>query len=299
MNFLRRSVKSIYRQPIKSSILLLLLFLLGIMASGSISVRQAIINTEANLRRRMPAIATIMYDFDEDAKGGDGSIGECSQNEAKILTPELLRTIGSFPEVQAFDYSIDMSWGVTAPGMIAWQEVAIYSPRPLGYDEDLGMGLSVMGVSTVEFMEIRQAFLEVVNGRSFNSSEMIEFNEVSPVLITEGFAEVNNLDIGSYFEVQIVIFDYTEDANGLITEHRDRPPIIEETFFLEVIGIFNLMLPELTESTTDFDHFEASHRRMQAMHRVYVPNVTAEKMFNVRSQGWAQFDNFFFKIYFF
>lgn len=286
MNFFNRAIKSIFRQPVKSCVFLLLVILLGILVSGSISVRQAIINTDANLRRRMPAVVTIMDGFSEN---------EGAYTAREHLTSELLRTMGSFPEVQAFDYAIDMTWGVTAPGMIAWQDASMYSPLPLGYDVDLGMGLSVMGVSTPEFIDVRHSFVELVRGRSFDASDMISDNERYPVLITTGFAEVNHLDVGSHFEVQVVVFDYTEDASGILTEHRERPPLVEETFLLEVIGIFNIMLQAPSEDAPAYAYAEYILHKRQAMHRVYVPNALAEQLFHARAQGWVGFDAIFFQ----
>ena len=62
MNFLKRATISILRRLSKSIILLLLVFILGTVIAGAISVQGAINNTSANLRRQMRPIVSIELD---------------------------------------------------------------------------------------------------------------------------------------------------------------------------------------------------------------------------------------------
>ena len=64
MNVVMRSWKSITRQLTKSLVILMILILLGSLVAGAVSVSRAIQTTELNLRRRIPAIATIIQDND-------------------------------------------------------------------------------------------------------------------------------------------------------------------------------------------------------------------------------------------
>jgi len=59
-----RAWLSIFRKPTKVIILFFTVLLLGVLTSGAISVHQAINNTETNLRRRIPPVATIIQDHD-------------------------------------------------------------------------------------------------------------------------------------------------------------------------------------------------------------------------------------------
>jgi len=50
MNYLKRATTSIKRRPVKSLIFLFLIIILASLTAGAITVRQAITNTDANLR---------------------------------------------------------------------------------------------------------------------------------------------------------------------------------------------------------------------------------------------------------
>ena len=62
MNLLERAKTSITRQPVKSLVLLMLIFILGTLTAGAIAVNGAINNTDANLRRNMQPILSLTFD---------------------------------------------------------------------------------------------------------------------------------------------------------------------------------------------------------------------------------------------
>jgi len=299
MNVVKRALISNVRQPVKSGIFLLLIFLLSLLSSGAISVDHAITNTNLDLRRRMPAVATIDYHFNADyIEAVYAETGFVPVNETTFLTLEVLQKAGQLPQVKAFDYAIDMTWGLTAPNMVAWQDPFWYSPSPIGYDEDLGMGLNVVGVSTPDFLAIREDFMELVSGRSFSEVDLTHVKDVFPALITSTFAQVNELEVGSYFNAQIVIFDYIEDDEGSIKELRNRPLLVDENFSIEVIGIFNPTVHDFTESVVNPLAFEINVRQMIAAHRIYVPNWAAQRLFEARSLAPFSPDEVFFQNFF-
>ena len=297
VNFLKRGLISIYRQPIKAGIFLIVIFLLAVLISGATLVRQAIINTDQNLRRRMPAVATVEYNFDYDAAHMiKEETGAWPGWDSDFLTSDMIRKIGTFPQVQTFDYSIGLGFGVTAQGLMLWQ-----SPdwgMQIGYDQDLGVELSIEGVSTAYFLDARKDFVELIEGRSFNEEEMYNSHDVFPILIASGFAESNGFNIGSMFDVQVVVFNQISLESGGYIEDRESLPLVETAFPLEVIGIFDPIMPNLSDSTDDNKLAEARFRQSQMNHRIYVPNMLAEKMFDAMAQApWRQnditFQNFF------
>lgn len=297
MNFLKRGLTSIYRQPIKAGIFLIVVCLLAVLTSGAILVRQTILNTDQNLRRRMPAIATVEYNFDyEAALMIQEETGEWPDWSFEFLTADMIRKIGSFPQVQIFDYSIALGFGVTAQGLTLWQNPDWDSQ--MGYDQDLGVELSIEGVSTPYFLDAREGFVELIDGRSFNEEEMYYSHDVFPVLIASGFAEANGFSVGSLFDVQVVVFDQIALGGGGYIEDRDSPPLVEIAFPLEVIGIFDPIMPSLSESADYNAVADARFRQSQINHRIYVPNMLSEIMFNTLTEvPWRHsditFQNFF------
>ena len=292
MNFIKRAMISVFRQLIKSGIFLLLVFLLSMLTSGAILVRSAINNTDQNLRKQMPTVATVIYNFDYDEMQLIyEQTGEWPHIEEDLLTLEILRTIGSFPQVKLFDYSIDMNFGVTGSGLTAWERLGWGSS--FWYDPYLGVSLSVGGVGSIDFLEIRDRFMELVSGRSFNELDLNETGDIFPVLIASGFAEANGFNIDSYFDVQVVVFDQIEFGDGYM-EDRDSPPVFETTFPLKVIGIFDPILPYYLDSEDELE-WERYAREVAFQHRIYVPNAAAEMMFNVRAKGQIGPTDIFFQ----
>ena len=290
MNFFKRAMTTIYRQPIKFCIFLILVILMGMLTSGAISIRQAIINTEQNLRRRMPSIATVIQDFDYEALSEIyEETGEWSEVEIERITPELIREIGAFPQVKIYDYTIDLSWGVTGRGLNMWENPKFQSPNLGEYDEELGIRLRIRGVSNSDFIETREGLIDLISGRSFYEHEIHNFEERYPALVASGFAEINSLDIGSVFNVQVIVFgDFPYEAEILL----------EETFPLEVIGIFNPIYRAVAEDADIGQLFQSDRHQMMMQHRIYVPNAVAELMFNVRAQNVFEVDEVFLHNFF-
>ena len=288
MNLLQRAKVSIQRNFVKSGIFFLTLFILGILISGAILIRQAIFNTEQNLRRNMPAVAIVEYDFDfEEAGVIYEETGVWPELVFENLTPDLIHKIGSFSQVRVFDYSIHIHFGVTGQGLKSWQNLDWYSPAVTENDQEWGVEFGVEGVNRVDFLDARQDLIELVEGRSFLENELVQQLDTFPVLISADFAQVNELTIGSFFDIQVVVFDWIEREDGHYFEDREKPPLSEENFSLEVIGIFDPILPHLLDDADLINVLEASMRRSQINHRLYVPHKLARMLFDARGNTWA------------
>jgi len=289
MGFLKRSFISICRQPVKSGIFFFLITILSILSARAIFVRQAIVNTDQNLRSMMPSISTIVQDNQVVEEG----------EEFAILSLDVILQIGDFPQVRSFDYSINLRWGVSASELNPWDNLD-FAPSPMSwkYDEEFGVHLIVEGVSSPSFLDIREDFLELINGRGFTESELATNDLPYPVVISTGLAEVNDFEIGSIFEAQVLVFDHIERTDGSLAVNQDEPPLIKESFTLEVVGIFKPAFPTLPADATLDEAFQQDILQYQMHHRLFVPNIVAEKMFNVRAQGDLEPDDVFFQNFF-
>jgi len=289
MKNIKRATIAIYRQPVKSAIFLILIIILGVLTSGAISVRQAVINTERNLRNRMPSVVSVVQDFDYPTiLEIYETTGVWPSVEIKRFTPELIREIGDFPQVRTYDFAIDLSWGVSGRNLSMWENPHFLSPNLGEYDENLGVRMRIRGVSNPNFLETREGLVELESGRSFTDFEMYDFDDIYPALIASGFARTNDLDVGSIFNVQVVVFE-----NGLYGD-----VIFEESFPLEVVGIFNPIFREIDENALVYQLFQADREQIMMQHRVYVPNAVAELMFNVRAQNNYEMDEVFLHNFF-
>jgi len=282
---------SIYRQPVKSLLFLGLIILLSLLTVGAILVQQAISNTNQNLRNRMPAVVTV----GQDAREIYEETGEWPPFVS--VPPELVRQIGEFDEVSIFDYAIDLRWGVTAQGLQLWENPNFPFGMGFDYDEDLGVNLRIEGVSRSDFLDVRHSFIELLNGRSFTEEDMGVEIPPFPALIASGFAETNGLSVGSVFETQIVFFETIETSNGLI-EVRENPPLSEVYFPLEIIGIFDPITATLPEGAEMADIFQADRWESLMQHRIFVPNVIAEMMFEAQTDNPIGQDNIWIQNFF-
>ena len=286
MKLYKRSLTSIFRQPIKTLIFFIIIVLVSMLTAASILARQAIVNTELNLRRRMPAVTTIMQDsqriFEES--------GEWPSFE--ILMPDTIREIGQFAQVADFDYSIDVFRGITASGLKPWQDLENRMYNHFMYDMDLGVEFIVEGVSSPNFINIRESFIELCNGRTFTEYEFPSLIEPFPVVISKEFAQINNLSIDSEFEIQIIGFPNIGEGNQLI-EDRTKEPVLSESYMMKIIGIFEPMLPQMPNN----NDFNAMHQfefiKARVMHRLYLPNIVAEYLFNVAARSEFNPSNLF------
>jgi len=276
MNFLKRASASVTRRPGKTIILLLLVFILGIIISGAISVQQAIENTEDNLRRNLPAVATVEQDW-EAAMAHEAMTGEWMQMEA--LTADLIRQIGELPYIESFDFSIS--------GQVFSSELERFvHPNP-DFEhviwtpdiEDL-VQLELQGVQNHEMLDIQAGIIELVTGRVFTEQEISNFNNINSVaIISQEFAELNNLTVGSTFIVDNTVYDeFNVTGNWIESEIFVEDNVVgRESYELEVIGIFRSMI-----ESTGGDDWENARREIMLGNRIYVPNAMTERSLEFR-----------------
>jgi len=272
MSFLKRAIISIKRRPGKSIILLLLVFILGNIISGAISVEQAIQNTEFNLKQSLPAVAKIEEDWDELYRQQEAT-GEWVFPDR--IDSELIERIGQLPYVADFDYSI-------ADELFSKELKRVTHPDPqfdhagwsLAKDVEGLESLKVKGVHNPEVFDIIGGAIELIAGRPFTEEEINNFDRVRSVaLVSKSFAELNNLTVGSTFTLDNTAYDmFNSQGEWNASEiFKDDNILAEESYEIEVIGIFEpINAPNTGNKLDDAD------QEMQLANRIYVPNAVAE-----------------------
>lgn len=275
MNFLKRAVTSISRRPGKTIILLILIFILGSIIAGAISVEGAITNTETNLRRNMPSIVSI---------GADEAriVEEFNQTgefpEVESITAELVREIGELPYVREFNYSVS--------AYLQSFNLRNYSPEMEGtypgWGEVPGFPIffELAGVSGENLIHIDQGLIEVVDGRMLTDDEINRPNDedVMPAFVSSSFAEVNQLQVGSLFSLSNMVNerDSTLSDSELFLEEN---LLGVEDYQFQIVGLFDMVDREELGSD-DWDLF--MHQR-EVLNQIYVPNHAAEKVDKFRT----------------
>jgi len=304
MNFLKRAITSIVRRLGKTIILFLLVFILASVIVGAVSVRGAINNTDANLRRNMQPIVTIHLDslslheyviewqtnsdFDwnnfnpETIDISDPSTFPPSP-QIQFLTASDVRAIGSLDYVVNLGYSIVdtlFSFDLDPYGdALYW-----------GFGDEEVRWLNVRGTSEANLMQIEQGALDLVQGSQFSQDDLVAGQERSVAIISEPFARVNNLTIGSIFSMYNFITypdEYGNTLNWGITE--DDGIYAQVGMEFEVVGLYDILID--SEARLGFWGTDSI---MGEINTIYIPNWTIEdiatRTLNAERSVWDAVD---------
>ena len=264
MNFSKRAVKSITRQPGKNIILLLLVFILGSIITGAILVEGAISATEANLRRRMPSVVSVGVD-EERVIEEFNLTGEFPEYE--MITANLVREIGALPYVRDFNYSINVS-------LESFDLRSYGRAQPEGHVDFFDL----TGVSNANLPQIEEGLIEVVSGEMLSDDEINIPNDngIAPAFVSSSFAQSNELSVGSVFTLSSLIVDFTQHSNW--TEDN---LFAREDFQFEIVGLFDMVVDHETELESTRGTIEDIHvmnRHWDILNQIYVPNYVAEEI---------------------
>ncbi|HCC34937.1 MAG TPA: hypothetical protein DEQ02_04615 [Ruminococcaceae bacterium] len=270
MNFVKRGITSVIRKPGKTVILLLIVFVLGNVISFAVSIGQAVDNAENALRQRVGVAAMLEADWQ--------TLDEVSQStgeypEPGVLTPETMKKIGALPYVKDFDYTIDF-------GLQSKKLKRFYvreENRPISED-----GLeyyNLKGVNDPEIVDLKENKIKLLpgQGRTFNKQEMESLTYVA--LVSQKLAEINNLSVGSKFQLDNVIYDYSdiEARDGMSTSAEadgGMKVFASQTYEFEVIGIFEPV--EQKKSSGNNNGMDDEYLTEEAQNRIYVPASVGE-----------------------
>lgn len=249
MNLKRRVVLSIVRKPIKTIVSFLVVLLLSVLLSLGFSTHYAIQQTEMNLRSRLPAIATLDW--------------EHRATSVAFPTIEMIESIGELPYVLDYDirsrtilYADDLEWALPEidksrlPESITEEEIIGYLGAS-GNFRSMGGNVNrfwVLGINNPYLADVQTGLISLTSGRFMTEDELETGANVA--IISQLFADVNNIDIGSNITLENSVFndekivDYATPTDGMILGfrywHLDEFIIANQPVELEVVGIFDI-----------------------------------------------------------
>ncbi|MBO1003910.1 ABC transporter permease [Pseudogracilibacillus auburnensis] len=264
MNFLKRGFLSITRKKGKSLILLAVIFILGNLIAGAISIQQATGNVEKNIKERLGAAATVELDYEELDTLSDE---EWESIEFEDIDIDLIKKIGELSYVKYYDYSMATHLG--SESMESYQ----------GDNEDeefVSMGPSMdfmlKGINYAPVIDFEEQKGKLIDGRVFTQEEID--NGTSVAIISKKLAEKNNLHVGDTFTLENAVYDY-DDETG------DEELITSRDVVLEIIGLFEPQSIKENEGDSS-DHGMIDFMNIEYQNTVYVSNeiVASENKFN-------------------
>lgn len=269
MNFIKRGFLGITRKKGKSLILLAVIFILGNLISGAISIQQATGNVESTVKDRLGTAATVDMDYDAWNAMSDE---EMETLEMEELDVDLIKEIGELSYVKYYDYS--MSTWMGSESLKSYQDEEL--------DEDINedvtfegpsMDFTLKGINYAPVIDFEEQKGKLVGGRVFTQEEVD--NGSSVAVISKKLAEENNLNVGDTFTLdnEVYTYDYETGEEEFATS-RD--------VVLEVIGLFE---PQEVKKNTEEDSNNDMMVFMDDMdyhNTMYVPNevVIDETQYN-------------------
>ena len=272
MNFFKRATTSIIRRPGKTIILLLLVFILGSVIAGAISVEGAISNTDANLRRNMPPLLTIGLNHEEWSEYEEEYDFDWETTfppQPPRLLPEDVRAIGQLSYVEFYDYisqfqlrSFDL------------ERTSQYGNMGTSWGEG-ATPFMLRGSTRNELIQVEQGVINIIQGQQFESHHQNADSDRVAVIVSDDFANSNNLSVGSIFILnewilhepnewgEVVPWDLSEEDIQDVYAHIEME--------LEIIGIFEL-------GERDENDQEADWQRLELLGTFFVPSWALENV---------------------
>ncbi|MFC5630038.1 MULTISPECIES: ABC transporter permease [Streptococcus] len=271
MNYLKRAWLSVTRRKGKSLLLFIIIFILGNVIAGAVSIQQATQNVERKIKSQMGATATIQTDY-ENMKDSDWE-------KVEPLTKDIVIKVSELPYVKYFDYSVGGSLGATdslqqyIPEFLANQEMGSG-----GFPDPKTYAFTLRGTQTPQLIPLEERIISLTSGRQFTKEEVSSGKPVA--LISEQLAELNNLKIGDTATFKHYVINYETNETAKETDYP-----------LEIVGIFRINQLQANKGKSDSSGFvqddhQKAYEEQTAANTIYLPNQIAEA---VVSESMAMF----------
>jgi len=257
----------------KSAILLTVIFLVGTLIAGAISVERAVMNMDESLRIRLRPIISVS--FDDDAYSESDRELDMFSEDWPNFTANHARALAELPQIEFYDY-------MTRSGVMS---TTLYNYIPQLLEDSSGLRsidpvqhYTLRGTGSTSMVPINQGLIELTLGRQFVEAELHAVSEVIPVIVSHGFAFTNDLLLDSIFEMyRIIQAPHNPHELMIFNEnwHLEQYHAGKFVYTFQIIGLFDLT-EEITEDNAFLDG--NAHRFLNDLNSFYVPNWAAEKI---------------------
>ncbi|HEY5466012.1 MAG TPA: ABC transporter permease [Clostridia bacterium] len=227
MNFFKRGLVSVLRKRGKTVILLLLVFILGNVMAGVISIKEAVKNTQQIMREKIGVVLSIELDYEAMSQSG-------LKEQPKSIPVETIDLIGRLKQIKSYDYFTKI-W-LESTTLKSYMDPEILNGMDLAKRVDdsapARTSFQLSGGQNPEISDRVQGKINLVDGRVFTVDEIQ--NSVSAVLVSKKFAELNNLSVGSTFILQREIYKYMSGSEKIA-----QPQVaVKKEFEFNIVGLF-------------------------------------------------------------
>ncbi|CAG9620406.1 ABC transporter permease [Sutcliffiella rhizosphaerae] len=269
MNFVKRGLLSITRNKGKSIILLLVIFVLGNLISGAISIQQATGNVETSIKEKLGTAATVELDYDAMNEIPDDQWGEYEIENLKL---DLIKTIGGLSYVKYYDFNSNAYLGSKTLQPYRGDHEENFETDP----DYFSMEFMVKGINYAPVLDFEEQKSKLVDGRVFTNEEVENGSAVA--IISKKLAERNSLQIGDTFAL-----------NNQIYLPEDDKPRVTNDLVLEIIGFFEPQSVKKEEGSNK-DRGMFDWMDMELQNSMYVPNEVVIKENRYHMEEYAKND---------
>ena len=241
MNFIKRGILSIVGRPIKTIILLTIIFVIGNVLSGAYLISSSSVKLEKNIESRVGAYVSIRYPYEHPDSTDTINSGQELIDTYQMLV-KVLEDSEEINEVSDIDYR-------------TWSRLKIFNTidfKNADYCNQEVIGevchkISYTGVNSQDFFELKSKNISIVEGRTFTQEELDKGLPV--MLIAEG---IDGVKVGETINYKAMAYDPNHydlsDPNITIYGETDYP--------VEVIGTYrkldNINKPDKLSKSYDY-----------------------------------------------
>jgi len=271
MGLFKRAIASISRRMSKSVMLFLLIFILGTLMVGGITVQRAIGRTEENLRNQIPPLVSIEFDWSEWMNNYNHLVASEGYQEWQV-TRDFIHQVGALPYVDHFNYSIGM--------MLMSFDFEGYDPGITGNVGETGMegmphlvNMTAVSEPDIIYIDGREGF-ELVAGRMFERSEMTTHSDTIPIVMSRPLAEANGLSLDSVFILHNMVTDHFNHHGPEVWLEENLVANIPYEF--QVVGLFDLVDRRTDLMASNDEDWNEWNRQWGRLNTVYIPSQFAD-----------------------
>lgn len=275
MNFVKRGLISVVRRKAKSIILLILIFILGNVIAGAISIEQAVKNTEENIRKQIGGVATIEIDYEQLPRDYD-----FDYNSIEYINKDTIMRIGELPYVRDFDYVSTFS--LEAPEMERVTSEEDSMARMSIAQDFYNKMFSVRAVHYLDVLDFKEGNGKIIEGRTFREEDLK--GDKNPIIITKELAELNNLSVGSIVTFQNNIRKVDLIISGEINDS-DYELLHTASYEFEVIGIYE---PKLNIESDSNGGIMIDYYNVEKQNQMYTTTEAQERIEKIALEKYEE-----------
>lgn len=260
MNYLNRAWLSVTRRKGKSLLLFTILFILGNVIAGAVSIQQATQNVERKIKHQMGATATLQLDYERLSK-------EEPQEALPNLSKELIEEIGKLPYVKYYDYVLNNTIG--SESFQAYVPPFLEENGGVPAVENNQFAFNLRGVQSSVVLPIEEGEISIVQGRNFTNEEVTAGKTVA--LISKELADKNNAAVGDTITLINYIYgEMSSDGQAEIATQFEHQ--------VEIIGIYQSkkQTTSSTDNQKEGDQWSKAFQEQMLANRIFVPNKFVE-----------------------